>query len=214
MIRSLAWPDMLFFLQALYWTGLLTLIACTFGGILGLVVALTRVSESRAVRTVSSTYIQLVQGTPVLMLLFLSYYGLGLFGFDVPPMLAASLSMIVYVSGYLGDIWRGSIQSVSRHQWEASESLALTRYQQYRHVILPQAVRISLPPTVGFVVQVVKNSSIASLIGFVELTRAAQLINNVTFQPMRVFLIIAALYFCVCYPLSYCSRWLEKKTHA
>jgi len=147
-------------------------------------------------------------------LLFLSYYGLSLFGYDLPPMVAAGVSMTIYVSGYLGDIWRGSIQSVPKQQWEASESLAMTRRQQYQYVILPQAVRISLPPTVGFMVQVVKNSSIASIIGFVELAKAGQLINNVTFQPFRVFLIVAALYFCICYPLSYCSRRLERKSHA
>jgi polar amino acid transport system permease protein len=214
MIRSLSWNDLLFFLGALRWTVLLASIACLCGGVLGLGVALARVARSPAVRAAAATYIQIVQGTPVLMLLFLSYYGLSLFGYDLPPMVAASVSMSIYVSGYLGDIWRGSIQSVAKQQWEASESLGMTRAQQYRHVILPQAIKISLPPTVGFMVQVVKNSSIASIIGFVELAKAGQLINNVTFQPFAVFLIVAALYFCVCYPLSHFSRRLERKSHA
>ncbi len=214
MIRSLSWNDLLFFLGALRWTVLLASIACLCGGVLGLGVALARVARSPAVRALAATYIQIVQGTPVLMLLFLSYYGLSLFGYDLPPMVAASVSMSIYVSGYLGDIWRGSIQSVAKQQWEASESLGMTRAQQYRHVILPQAIKISLPPTVGFMVQVVKNSSIASIIGFVELAKAGQLINNVTFQPFAVFLIVAALYFCVCYPLSHFSRRLERKSHA
>ena len=87
----------------------------------------------------------------------------------------------------------------------------MTRAQQYRYVILPQAVRLSLPPTVGFTVQVVKNTSIASIIGFVELSRAGQLINNSTFQPFSVFLTVAALYFIVCYPLSRLAGWLEGK---
>ena len=214
MIRSLSWNDMLFFLGALRWTVLLASIACVCGGVLGLGIALARVAQSRTVRAAAASYIQIVQGTPVLMLLFLSYYGLSLLGYDLPPMIAASVSMTIYVSGYLGDIWRGSIQSVAKQQWEASESLGMTRTQQYRHVILPQAITISLPPTVGFMVQVVKNSSIASIIGFVELAKAGQLINNVTFQPFAVFLIVAALYFCICYPLSYFSRRLERKSHA
>lgn len=214
MIRSLSWNDMLFFLGALRWTVLLASIACVCGGVLGLGIALARVAQSRTVRAVAASYIQIVQGTPVLMLLFLSYYGLSLLGYDLPPLIAASVSMTIYVSGYLGDIWRGSIQSVAKQQWEASESLGMTRMQQYRHVILPQAITISLPPTVGFMVQVVKNSSIASIIGFVELAKAGQLINNVTFQPFAVFLIVAALYFCICYPLSYFSRRLERKSHA
>lgn len=214
MIRSLSWNDMLFFLGALRWTVLLASIACVCGGVLGLGIALARVAQSRTVRAAAASYIQIVQGTPVLMLLFLSYYGLSLLGYDLPPLIAASVSMTIYVSGYLGDIWRGSIQSVAKQQWEASESLGMTRMQQYRHVILPQAITISLPPTVGFMVQVVKNSSIASIIGFVELAKAGQLINNVTFQPFAVFLIVAALYFCICYPLSYFSRRLERKSHA
>jgi polar amino acid transport system permease protein len=214
MIRSLSPGDLLFFLDGLRWTVLLAFIACTCGGLLGLGVALSRVARGSALRWTAATYIQLVQGTPVLMLLFLSYYGLSLAGVDLPPMVAASVSMTIYASGYLGDIWRGAIQSVPKQQWEAAESLAMTRRQQYQYVILPQAVRISLPPTVGFMVQVVKNSSIASIIGLVELAKAGQLINNVTFQPFRVFLVVAALYFCICYPLSYCSRWLERKSHA
>lgn len=214
MIRSLTAADLLFFIDALRWTVLLAAIACICGGVLGLAVALARVARNRTLRMAAATYIQLVQGTPVLMLLFLSYYGLSLGGVDLPPMVAASVSMTIYASGYLGDIWRGAIQSVPRQQWEAAESLAMSRRQQYQYVILPQAVRISLPPTVGFMVQVVKNSSIASIIGFVELAKAGQLINNVTFQPFRVFLIVAALYFCICYPLSHCSRWLERKSHA
>ncbi len=214
MIRSLSWSDLAFFLGALRWTVLLATVACVCGGVLGLGVALARVAQASALRAAAASYIQVVQGTPVLMLLFLSYYGLSLLGYDLPPMIAASVSMTIYVSGYLGDIWRGSIQSVALQQWEASESLGMTRAQQYRHVILPQALKISLPPTVGFMVQVVKNSSIASIIGFVELAKAGQLINNVTFQPFAVFFIIAGLYFCVCYPLSYFSRQLERKSHA
>lgn len=209
----MSWNTAPFFMQALGWTVLLATIACVFGGVLGLGVALARVARAGWLRAAASAYIQVVQGTPVLMLLFLSYYGLSLFGYDMPPMVAACVSMTVYVSGYLGDIWRGAIQAVPKQQWEAAESLAMTRRQQYQYVILPQAVRISLPPTVGFMVQVVKNSSIASLIGVVELAKAGQLINNLTFQPFQVFFLVAALYFCICYPLSYCSRRLERKSH-
>ena len=184
------------------------------GGIVGFFVALARTSNFKALRIAAGTYIQVIQGIPVLMILFLSYYGLSLAGLELPPLFAAGASMTIYTSGYLAEIWRGCIQAVPKQQWEASESLALTRAQQYRYVILPQAIRISLPPTVGFAVQVVKNTSIASIIGFVELARAGQLINNATFQPFRVFVAVAILYFIVCYPLSQLSRWLERRLHA
>lgn len=195
------------------WTVLLTAIALAGGGVVGFALALARVAQARWLRIAASAYIQIVQGAPVLMILFLSYYGLSLAGYQLPPLVAAAISMTIYVSAYLGEIWRGCIQSVPKQQWEASESLAMTRWQQYRYVILPQAVRISLPSTVGFSVQVVKNTSITSIIGFVELARAGQLINNATFQPFRVFMTVALLYFILCYPLSLLARWLERRLH-
>ncbi len=209
--RSFGPDEFLFLLTGLQWTVLLTAIALIGGGIAGFLIALARVSTIKWLRVVAGTYIQIIQGIPVLMILFLSYYGLSLAGFDLHPLIAAGASMSIYASGYLAEIWRGCIQSVPKQQWEASESLAMTRAQQYRYVILPQAVRISLPSTVGFAVQVVKNTSIASIIGFVELARAGTLINNATFQPFRVFVAVAALYFAVCYPLSLLSRWLERR---
>lgn len=212
-LRTFGFNEFGFLLQALEWTLLLTLIALAGGGILGFVIALARTSGSRTIRIAAATYIQIIQGIPVLMILFLSYYGLSLAGFELPPLVAAGASMAIYASGYLAEIWRGCIQAVPKQQWEASESLAMSPLQQYRYVILPQAVRISLPPTVGFAVQVVKNTSVASIIGFVELARAGQLINNATFQPFRVFVAVAVLYFVVCYPLSQLSRWLERRLH-
>ncbi|TIP72610.1 MAG: amino acid ABC transporter permease, partial [Mesorhizobium sp.] len=146
------------------WTILLTVIALSGGGFIGFIIALARTSTRKAVRVAAATYIQIIQGIPVLMILFLSYYGLSLAGFQMPPLVAAGVSMTIYASGYLAEIWRGSIQAVAKQQWEASESLAMTRAQQYRYVILPQALRVALPSTVGFAVQVVKNTSITSII--------------------------------------------------
>lgn len=212
-LRTFGWSEFGFLVTALQWTLLLTVIALIGGGILGFLIALARTSQSKPLRIAAGTYIQIIQGIPVLMILFLSYYGLSLAGLELPPLFAAGASMSIYASGYLAEIWRGCIQSVPKQQWEASESLAMSRMQQYRYVILPQAMRISLPPTVGFAVQVVKNTSIASIIGFVELARAGSLINNATFQPFRVFVVVAILYFIICYPLSQLSRWLERRLH-
>ncbi|WP_019997524.1 amino acid ABC transporter permease [Aureimonas ureilytica] len=212
--RSFGPSEFLFLIESLQWTLILTALALAGGGFVGFFLALARASTLPWLRFLAGLYIQVIQGIPVLMILFLSFYGLALLGFRLPPLIAAGISMTVYASAYLGEIWRGSIQSVAKQQWEASESLAMTRVQQYRYVILPQAVRLSLPSTVGFAVQVVKNTSIASLIGFVELARAGQLVNNATFQPFRVFLVVAALYFIVCYPLSLLSRRLERRFHA
>lgn len=203
----------LFLLQGAVWTIALSLIAFVGGGLAGGVVALSRVSPVRLIRWIALGYVQIVQGTPLLVLLFLSYFGLSIFGLSLPGIAAASISMIIYVSAYLGEIWRGCIESVAKTQWEAAECLALTRAQRLRYVILPQAVRIATPSTVGFMVQIVKNTSLASIVGFVELVRAGQLINNSIFQPFLVYVLIAVLYFAMCYPLSVWSRRLEQRLH-
>lgn len=200
-----------FLLQGAFWTIVLSLMAFVGGGAGGMLVALGRVSGVRAIRLLTMGYVQLVQGTPLLVILFLTYFGLPTLGLSVSPIIAAGLSLTIYVSAYLGEIWRGCIQSVPRAQWEAAECLALTRTQRMLKVILPQAVRIATPPTVGFSVQIIKNTSLASVVGFVELARAGQLINNSIFQPFLIYLIVAAIYFCLCFPVSYLSQRLEKR---
>ncbi|MFC4963639.1 amino acid ABC transporter permease [Alcaligenes sp. GCM10023179] len=202
-----------FLLEGALWTVVLSLISFIGGGLGGALVALARISAWRPLRYLAIAYIQIIQGTPLLVILFLSYFGLSIMGLTLPPLVAAGLSMTIYVSAYLGEIWRGSIQSVARTQWEAAECLALSRWQRLYLVILPQAVRIATPPTVGFMVQIIKNTSLASIVGFVELVRAGQLINNSIFQPFLIYVLIAALYFALCYPLSAWSRRLEMRLH-
>lgn len=201
-----------FLLQGALWTLVLSAIALVGGGLLGFLVALCRVSASRAVRIASGAYVQVVQGTPLLVIMFLVFFGLPPLGINVSPLTAASASLILYVSAYMGEIWRGCIESVPKPQWEAAECLAMSRTQRMFYVVLPQAVRIATPPTVGFLVQIVKNTSLASVVGFVELARAGQIINNSLFEPFLVYLIIALLYFAMCYPLSRWSRRLERRT--
>ena len=213
MIRSFGTSEFWFLVSSARWTLLLTLIALSLGGMLGFGVALARVSRLAPLRWLAGAWIGLVQGVPVLMLLFLSYYGLSLAGLDMPPIFAAGVSLALYASGFLGEIWRGCIQAVPWQQWEASAALAMTRAQQYRHVVLPQALRIAVPPTVGFIVQLVKNTAIVSIIGVVELARAGHLVNNATFQPFRVFAVVALVYFCICWPLSRAAHWLERRMH-
>lgn len=198
-----------FLLQGLGWTVVLSLLAFAGGGLLGFVVALGRVYGPGPVRQVVMLYIKLIQGTPLLVLLSMAYFGLPGLGLNIQPLTAAGLALSLYVSAYIGEIWRGCIESVPRTQAEAAECLGLGWRQRLAHVILPQALKIATPPTVGFMVQIVKNTSLASAIGFVELARAGQVINNATFQPFVIFVLVAALYFAVCYPLSAWSRRLE-----
>lgn len=211
---NLLTPDQwLFLLRGFGWTVVLSLVAFAGGGVLGFVLALGRVYAPGPLRTAAMLYIKLIQGMPLLILLSLAYFGLPALGLVVEPLTAAAIGLSVYVSAYLAEIWRGSLEAVPRTQAEAAECLALNWGQRLVHVILPQAMKIATPPTVGFMVQIVKNTSLASAIGFVELARAGQVINNATFRPLIVFVLIAALYFVLCYPLSAWSRRLERMFH-
>lgn len=215
MSRDFATPEMLFLLGALRWTVLLTLVAFIGGGAGGLLVALARVSPSRGVRWAASIYVGLLQGTPLLLQLFVAFYGLAvLTGVRLDPWPAVALAFTLYAAAFLGDIWRGTIESIPRAQWEAATALGLRRAATLRTVILPQAARIAIPPTVGFLVQLIKNTSVAAIVGVVELTRAGQLMVNVTFQPMVVYPVVAALYFLVCFPISHAATRLEARLDA
>lgn len=214
MIHNVGTDQVLFIVGALRWTILLAVLSLIIGGIVGFAIAIARVSTWRGMRWFASGYIGVIQGVPALMLLFLAYYGLSLAGLELPPLIAASISLALYVSGYLADIWRGAIQSVAWQQWEASGSLGMSRVQQFRYVVLPQALRIATPPTVGFAVQAVKNTSIVSIVNVVEIARAGQLVNNVTYQPFTVYGLVALLYFAVCWPMSLLAARLERKLDA
>ncbi|PLZ00477.1 amino acid ABC transporter permease [Burkholderia sp. WAC0059] len=199
-------------LAALPWTLALSAIAFAGGTAVGLLLLVLRIARPRSLGRVVGWYVQLFQGTPLLMQLFLTYFGLALFGIETSPLVAATICLTLYASAFLSETWRGCVESIPKGQWEASASLALGFYEQLRYVILPQALRLSIPPTVGLLVQIVKDTSLASVIGFVELTRSGQIIANVTYEPFLVYGVVALLYFALCFPCSLWGRWLEKKT--
>ena len=211
-MRTFGISEFLFLLAALRWTVLLSLIAFMGGTVFGFVVALARTSPFFILRAISVIYIQIFQGTPLLIQLFIAYYGFAvLFDLKLDVWTSVSLAFTLYSAAFLGEIWRGAIQSIPRQQWESADCIALNYFDKLRFVILPQAFRIAIPPTVGFLVQLVKGTSVAAIIGFVELTRAGQLMTNVTFQPMTIFPIVAVLYFIICWPLSRLGKMLERR---
>lgn len=212
MVRSFGWPEFLFLLHGLGWTFALSVVAFVGGGILGVIIAALRTSGSTLLAWTARGFIGLFQGTPVLMQLFIAYYGLAAAtGLEIGPWPAVALALTLNAAAFLGEIWRGAIEAVPRGQWEAAATLGLRRLAPLRLVILPQALSISIPPTVGFLVQLIKSTAIAALIGFVELTRAGQLMTSVTFEPLVIYPLVAALYFLICWPLSAASRRLERR---
>ncbi len=198
-------------LMAARWTVLLSFVAFVGGGLVALALLLARLAKLRGAERGVGLYVQLFQGTPLLMQLFLAYFGLALLGVNVPAWLAAGLALTFYTSAFLAEIWRGCVASVPKGQWEAAASLALSFSETMRHVIGPQALRIAVAPTVGFLVQVIKGTALASVIGFIELTKAGTMITNATFRPFTVYACVALMYFALCWPVSAWSRRLERK---
>lgn len=200
-------------LDGALWTLGLSLTAFVLGGIAGLAVLFARIAKAPLPRRLAKGYIEVFQGTPLLMQLFIIFFGGSLIGLEISPWVATAVGLTLFTSAYLGEIWRGCVESIPKGQWEASASLALTHVEQMRYVILPQALRIAIAPTVGFSVQVVKGTAVTSIIGFVELTKTGSMLANATYQPFLVFGLVALGYFALCYPLSAYSRILERKIH-
>jgi len=199
-------------LLATRWTIVLSAIAFFGGGVVGFLVMLMRISPNPIIKAVSTLYIEFFEATPLLMQLFLVFFGISVvIGLNVSAWVAATIALTTYSSAFLADIWRGSVEAIPRGQWEASRALGLSYFKQLSNIILPQAVRMSIPPTVGFAVQIIKGTSLASIIGFIELTRSASSISNVTFEPLLVYSLAAMIYFCLCFPLSLWSKRLENR---
>jgi polar amino acid transport system permease protein len=208
-IRPFGIADVWFILAALQWTLALSAVAFAGGGVVGLVVALARSSEIVLLRTPAVGFIRLFQGTPLLIQLFLTYFGLQLIGYGVSPWAAAALALTFHAAAFLGETWRGCIEAVPVGQSEASWALGLSYFDRMKSVILPQAARIAVAPTVGFLVQLIKGTALASIIGFVELMRATQIVNNATYSPLKTYGLVTLIYFCLCWPLSLYAKRME-----
>ncbi|WP_199466022.1 amino acid ABC transporter permease [Vibrio sp. bablab_jr001] len=213
MMQFTDWDIFRSLLMAARWTVALSLIAFVGGGLLGLFITLLRSTRHSVFTGVIKLYVELFQGTPLLMQLFLAFFGLSLEGVEVSAWTAAVLSLTLFSSAFFHDIWRGCIESLPKGQWEACRTLGLSYLQTMRYIIAPQAARLAIAPTVGFSVQIVKGTALASIIGFVELTKAGTMLNNATFQPFKVFALVALLYFAICFPLSALARYLETRNH-
>ena len=214
MIRDFTSNEFLAIVAGMEATIMLSLMAFVGGGLGGLAIALSRTAEFPWLRRAAAIFIDFFQGTPLLMQLFLVYYGLPVFGYHVNIWIAAGLGLTLNASAFLGEIWRGGIQSVPRGQSEAATALGLGYTARMRDVVLPQALRLSLAPTVGFLVQLIKGTSLAAVIGFVELSRSAQIVSSTTYKPLLAYGLAGACYFILCFPLSRASAALERRLAA
>jgi polar amino acid transport system permease protein len=198
-------------LLAARWTVLLSLASFVSGSLAGLIILQARIAKSAWFNRPAAIYIAVFQGTPLLMQLFLVFFGLPLLGFRVEAWTAAMIGLTLCASAFLAEIWRSGVEAVPKGQWEGGASLGLRYVPLMRSVILPQAFRIAQAPTVGFLVQLVKSTALTSIIGFDELLRASNAINNATFEPFKVYGIGALIYFALCFPLTRYAKALEDR---
>ena len=155
--RTFSFHDALYLIEAARWTVLLALIAFIGGGFVGAMVTLARISRSSVLRGAAIAYVEVLQGTPLLMQLFLWFFMLSLLlPVQLPSLVVAAIALTLNASAFFAEIWRGSIQAVPRTQWEAAASIGMSRLQQIVHIIVPQGFRVALAPTVGMMVVVLK----------------------------------------------------------
>ena len=205
-----AWPALL---EGLKITVILTILALALGLIVGLIMALMRLSRIRLLRATAHVYIDVVRGTPVLVQLFLVYYGLPQFGIRVTPILAAVLALGANYGAYLAEVFRAGLLSIDRGQWEAAESLGFHGRRLYQIIILPQAIRVSLPGIGNYANSMVKDTSLASVVTVMELLRSGQIIVSATFQSFQIYLTVAAMYLAISLPIAWFTRRLEERSN-
>jgi len=193
-------------------TVILAVASIATGTTLGLVVALLRTARIRGLGLPLRLYLEIFRGSPLLVQMLFIYFGaayLGLRGVDT--FAAALIALTLYEGALISEIFRAGIEAVPKGQREAARSVGLSRYQIERYVILPQTVPIVLPPLVGQYIGLVKDTALATAIGYFELVREGQAIIDRIGMPIETFAVVAAIYFVICYPMSLAARRLEMR---
>lgn len=201
-------------LRALAMTAMLSVVSFALGSVLGAFIALVRLSRFRVLRIIAWIYVAIFRGTPLLIMVLLIYFGLPQLGVDIPPIQSAIVAFTVYVAAYLSEHFRGAIIGVDKGQWEAAQSIGMSHRRLLRRVIFPQAVRLATPSVTGQFIHLVKDTSLASVITVVELTRAAETVGTATFQYMEAFVIAALAYLLLTTTLTVGQGVLEKRMEA
>jgi polar amino acid transport system permease protein len=203
--------DAVLFLQGLGNTVALCLLGLGLGTLIALFVGLARASRFRSLAWPAGLYIEIIRDSPLLMQLYLVFFALPLLGLQVPIFAAGVATLMVNSSAFMAEIVRAGIQSVGKDQWDAARGLGMGYPQVMRWVVMPQAFRVMVPPGVGLLIGLIKDSSVISVISYLELTRVGQILTEKTFLSFQVFGIVAALYFVLCYPLSRLALVVERR---
>lgn len=200
-------------LRGAWLTVVLLVISGGLGTLVGMVFGMARSAPLAPVRWLAAIYTNFVRGIPILIILLFLYYVIPLmFPYATfSQVVTAIIGLTVYAGAYMAEIFRGSIQAVPRGQLEAAEALGMRYPQKMRYIVLPQALKIAVPPAIGFLIALVKASSFVSVISATDLTRAGKIVTSQNQAPLSTYLVVAALYFLISYPLSRLGRWTERR---
>jgi polar amino acid transport system permease protein len=188
----------------------MTLVLAMVGG---LVIVSLDMSQSRPVRAISISFGEIVRNTPILVQLLWIYYVLPMaFDVQISAFVGAIVGLSVYSSAFIGEVYRAGIQGVPKGHREAAAVLGMSKLHTFGRIVLPQAFRASLPPLASNFVQLIKYSSLASVLSVPEITRKGVELASSTFRPLEIFTFIAVVYFCICWPLSLTIRWFEGRS--
>ncbi len=206
---ALYWDILKYLLPAVPWTILITVTSFALAVVVGLLVGLMRISKKKLLRTIAGIYIDVIRGVPLLVQIFFIYFGLGtILNLDRFP--AGVLAVGICYSAYLAEILRSGIEAIDYGQYEAAQSLGMTRFQTLRHVIIPQSIRIVIPPTANQFIASLKDSSLVSIIGLRELTRAGREYYAQTFTDFQTWFLVGVIYLLMTVSLSRVVKYLEK----
>lgn len=200
-------------LRGAWLTIVLLLISGALGTGVGVVFGVLRSAPLGPVRWIAAIYTNVIRGIPILVILFFLYYAIPLmFPYATFSQgVTAIIGLTFYAGAYMAEIFRGSIQAIPNGQQEAAAALGMHYGQRMRYVILPQALKIAVPPAIGFLIALVKASSLVSVIGYTDLTRAGRIVTSQNHAPLSTYIVVAALYFVISFPLSRLGRWYERR---
>ncbi|MDQ0087693.1 polar amino acid transport system substrate-binding protein [Paenibacillus anaericanus] len=211
---TIFWDYRSYFLTGIQYTLLIAAIGVLCGFILGLAVALIRMSKWAVVRFIGHAWVEFLRGTPMLVQLFIIHYGLSSFGINFTPIQSGAITLSINSSAYLAEIFRAGIQGVDRGQGEAARSLGMTRGMSMRHIIIPQAIKSVLPAIGNEFITIIKESSIVSFIGVTELMFQSGAVSGITYDGMTPYLVVAVMYFILTFTFSRILGVFERKLKA
>ncbi|MBA9026181.1 amino acid ABC transporter permease [Peribacillus huizhouensis] len=208
---DIIWSNLPFLLKGAYYTLLITIVSMFFGSIIAVVVAIARLKGNRSIRWLARAYVSIIRGTPTLVQIIIVYYGLADYGLNLQPLTAAYIALSISIGAYLSETLRGAIQAIPKGQYEAAYASGMTPIQTMKRIILPQAIRIAIPPAGNTFIGMLKETSLVSVITVTELLRSAQLLIAQYYVYMPFYLAIAVMYWILSTGFSFILERIERR---